>query len=359
MELRSQKNPQNMNKPELAALFAELDLKGLFLVWGPRRGSQRSEQIARALGIEIEYLYLTTKQGLLYAPFKYLYQGLATWVLLARRRPQVVIIQDPPIIGPLFVYLFSLLFGTKFIIDSHTEAIEDAEWQWSIPLHRFLSKRAITTIVTNEPLKQKLDSWQVNTFVLPDPPMVLPAATALPLQSGPMNMVMICMGDLDEPVAEMVQVAQTLPDINFYITGNCEPNFPEVVKTAPANVHFTGYIKEDFFPLLKAVDAVICLTTCSYTFLSGANEALWMGKPLITSDSPILRSYFTQGTIHTGNSTEKLREAVLQMSQDLPQFQTGILELQRQRRPEWHQKAQALIQLIGRSISAKPATAPA
>lgn len=332
--------------PNLATLFAQMKFKGLFLVWGPRRGSQRSQQLAQKFGLEIEYVYLTTKQGLLYAPFKYIYQGLATWMLLARRRPQVVFIQDPPIIGPLFVYLFSLFFGTKFIIDSHTESIEDAEWQWAAPLYRFLARRALTAIVTNEPLKEKLATWQVNAFVLPDPPMRLAIPQEMSLQPSALNVVMICMGDLDEPVVEMAQVARSLPEMTFYITGNCEAAFPEVVHNAPANVHFTGYIKEDFFPLLKAADVVACLTTSNYTFLSGANEALWVGKPLLTSNSPVLKRYFTQGAVHVNNTVEDIRQGLLTMQQQLPDFQRGIQALQQQRQPEWYQQAQALIQLI-------------
>jgi glycosyltransferase involved in cell wall biosynthesis len=342
----------NQMLPGLADSTAQLKQKALFLVWGPRRGSQRSEQIARELGIEIAYIYLTTKQGLLYAPFKYLYQGLATWVLLARRWPQIVLIQDPPIIGPLFVYLFGLLFGTKYIIDAHTEALEDSRWQWSLSLHRFLSRCAVSTVITNRGLSRKLSSWQVEFLVLPDPPLDLLSVKPMSLLLSPkeLEVVMVCIGDYDEPVAEMTEAARKLPDINFYITGNCAGIYPEVVRQAPPNVHFTGYIRQEFYPLLKAADLVVCLTKTNHTFLSGANEALWMGKPLITSNWPNLKDYFNQGTLHIDNSPSGLEQALNQMRQNLPYYQSGILELQKQRAPEWHQKVEALVDLIKQHI---------
>lgn len=326
--------------------FAQLGLDTLFLVWGPRRGSHRSEQIAREFGIQVEYVYLTTRQGVRYAPFKYAYQGVVTLILLARRRPQLVFVQDPPIFGALFVYLYCLFSGAAFIIDAHTEAIQDSQWQWTLPLHRFLSRRALATIVTNERLNRKVAAWNVPSLVLPDPPLTFPQFKPLSLEKSGLNVVMVCLGDTDEPVAEVAQAAHQLPDIDFYITGNCERVFPDVVRNAPANVHFTGYLREEFFPLLEAADVITCLTTCDHTFLSGANEALWMGKPLITSNWPILKDYFSKGTLHVDNSAESIRQALLTMQRNLPDYQSGIRALQNERRPEWQDRAIALIQFI-------------
>ncbi len=344
-----QSRGQDMHSSD--GLFAQLGLKALFLVWNPPRGSRRSEQIGRELGIDVEYVYATTKQGIFYAPFKYTYQGIATWVLLARRHPQLVFVQDPPIFGALFVYLYSLFTGTEFIIDAHTEALEAPQWQWTLSLYRFLSRHALTTIVTNEGLSQKLDSWNVDSFVLEDPPIEFALSEPMTLKKSTLNVVMVCYGDYDEPVAEMVQVAHNLPDMDFYITGNFANIFPDVIHSAPSNVHFTGYLREDFFPLLKAADVIVCLTTCNHTFLSGANEALWVGKPLITSDWPLLKNYFNRGTVHVDNTAQSIQQGLLTIRNNLSDFQAGIRALQKERRSEWREKAEALILLIQQNTS--------
>jgi len=316
------------------------DLKGLFVVWGPLQGSRRSEQIAKKFKIDIEYIYLTRKTGLLYAPFKYAYQAVATLSLLFQRRPDLVFIQNPPIFGALFVYFYCLFFGAQFVIDTHTGALLYPQWQPTIPLQQFLARRALATIVTNKYLAEKIASWNASIFVLEDPPMTLP-------HNG-LKVVMVSVAYPDEPVAEMVEVARHLPEMTFYITGDFSKSryFAETVRTAPANVHFTGFLREGYFALLAAADVIVCLTKDDYTFQSGANEALWLGKPLITSDWPVLRDYFNKGTLHVDNSVEGIEQALGEMAENLAAFQADMAILQQECRAQWSEKAQALLALI-------------
>jgi glycosyltransferase involved in cell wall biosynthesis len=341
------------NDAQLDKAFAQVDLEGLFIVWGAFQGSRRSEQIAKRLDIDVEYVYFTTKQGLLYAPFKYAYQAIATLVLLAWRRPDVVFVQNPPTFAPLFVYLYSLVFGKKFIIDTHTGALIYPQWQWTLPLQRFLSRRALTTILTNEHLAQEVASWGANSFALEDPPMTFEIPRPMTLKESTFNVVMVSVAYPDEPVAEMVEVARSLPDMDFYITGDFTDStyFQDVVRNAPSNVHFTGFLREDYFALLDAVDVIACLTTDDHTFLSGANEALWVGKPLVTSDWPVLRGYFNKGTIYVDNTVSSIRQALLEVKESYLDFQAGILALQEERRREWYEKAEALLYLIQQDVS--------
>jgi glycosyltransferase involved in cell wall biosynthesis len=337
-----------------------MDLEGLFIVWGAFQGSRRSEQIAKIFNFDIEYVYFTTRQGLLYAPFKYAYQAIAMLMLLARRRPDIVFIQNPPTFAPLFVYLYSLMFGAQFIIDTHTGALIYPQWQWTLPLQRFLSRRALTTILTNDYLARQVKGWGANAFVLEDPPMVIEISKSMSLEGDTFKVVMISVAYPDEPVAEVVKVARNLPDIDFYITGDfsISNHFQNVVANAPTNVHFIGFLKEDYFALLEAVDVVVCLTTDDHTFQSGANEALWLGKPLITSNWPVLREYFNQGTIHVENTVEAIQQGLLEMQKNLLDFQAGMLALQEERRHQWNKKAEALLLLIqqNRSSTAKVST---
>lgn len=328
--------------------FTQMDLKELFIVWGAFQGSRRSEQLAKKFNIDIKYIYFTTKQGLLYAPFKYAYQAIATLILLARQHPDVVFIQNPPTFAPLFVYLYCLLFGKRFIIDTHTGALIYPQWKWTLPLQRFLSHRALTTILTNEHLAQEVAAWGANSFVLEDPPMVIEIPKPMILKDSSLNVVMVSVAYPDEPVAEMVEVARNLPEMDFYITGDFTNSiyFQDAVRNAPANVHFTGFLREDYFALLEAVDVVVCLTTDDHTFQSGANEALWLGKPLITSDWPILRRYFNKGTLHISNTVEDIQQGLLEIQKNLANFQADILALQEERRRQWYEKAEALLDLI-------------
>ena len=324
----------------------ELDIQGLVLVWGFPQGSHRSTFLARALGMNIEHAYLTRRQGKLHALYKYPIQAAITLRVLARRRPQVVIVQNPPIFAAMVVYLWACLAGVRFIIDSHTDALQAAWWAWSLPLHGFLARRAITTIVTNDHLKKQVVAWHANAFVLMDPPFVLSERCPVCLDKAPFNVVVVSTASYDEPIAHIMEAAGQLPDVAFHVTGNFT-NQLGIVAAAPPNVRFTGYVPDaEYYGLLEAAQVVMCLTTENHTIQSGAGEALWLGKPIITSDWPLLREYFSRGTMHVDNSASSILRAVLTMKDNLPTYEAEIQALEHERRCEWRDQASALIALI-------------
>jgi len=329
----------------------EPDTKILFLIWGFPQGTRRSQFMARELGMDIAYVYVTRRQGKFYALLKYPIQAIKTLTILIRRRPQVVFVQNPPIFATLLIYLWGLITGTKYIIDSHTDALLASWWAWSLPLHRFLSRRAITTIVTNNYLQQIVTSWNAPAFILTDVPVISSERRRVHLDEKSFNIVIISTASYDEPIDQVFGAARKLSDISFHITGNYKAR-PDIVESAPGNVRFTGYVPDDeFYGLLEAAQAVMCLTTENHTIQSGASEALWMGKPIITSDWPLLQTYFSKGTIHVDNTTKSICQAIVTIKENEPAFESDILALQKERRLEWQQKIEMLIHLIQRAVS--------
>ena len=70
--------------------LVELGIKTLFLIWGFPKGSHRSELMAQALGMDVERIYVLSKQGVFSALLKYPILAIKTLIILARQRPQVV-----------------------------------------------------------------------------------------------------------------------------------------------------------------------------------------------------------------------------------------------------------------------------
>lgn len=332
--------------------LGERGVKGLFLVWGSPKGAHRSQFMAEELQIPVEHVYLTPKQGKYYALLKYPFQALKTLVVLARQRPQAIFVQNPPIFASLMVYLWGLVTGAKYIIDSHTDALLASWWKWSLSLHRYLSRRAITTLVTNDHLRQMVADWGASAFTLTDVPTTFPERKQIHLNGNSFNVLYVSTASYDEPICEVLEAARVLPEVGFYITGDYRTEMPHVVQNAPGNVHFTGYVPdEEFFGLFEAVQVVMCLTTENHTMQSGASEALWLGKPIITSNWPMLRGYFNRGALHVNNTADEIYRAVVAMRDNLPAFEDGILDLRTRKRVEWDQKALFLIRQICQALS--------
>lgn len=335
-----------------AAAYADLSQRSLFLVWGPPSHGPRSRVLARELGIEsLHYIYSTTRRGALAAPFKYGYQALATFALLLRERPRLVFVQSPPSFAVLAVFMYCLLSGARYVVDAHSDALQRRIWTWPGWLHRSLARRAITTIVTNEHMRDTVQRWGGHAFVLRDVPTTFEQSGAYPLAEG-FNVVFVNTFAPDEPLREVVAAARLLPKVQIYITGRKRRAQPEDLLTAPPNVYFTDFLPdEDYYALLGSAQAVMCLTTRNHTMQRGACEALSLGTPVITSDWPLLRSYFGDGAAYVQNTSAGICEGIQDLQSNYDGYRTAINAVQATQRHAWQARRAALIALVKQAIA--------
>ena len=317
----------------------------LFIAWAPPSHTRRSELMARKLGIPLRRIYVLKVKRRLVA-LRYVIQALLTLIALFRERPRVVFVQNPPIFAPLSAWIYCTLTRAGLIIDSHTDALQSRFWQWSLPLHRFLSRRALATIVTNEYLYEIVAGWGAKAQIVTDVPSEFSAGRPYPLEN-PFNIAMVSSFAPDEPLDEVVQVAKCLPAVGFYVTGNPKWGTRRLPDPCPPNLHLTGFLADDaYYGLLRSVDAVMALTKEDHTMQRGACEAVWLGQPIITSDWPLLRQTFHKGTVHVDNTTEGIRAGVLQMRARHRQLTSEVLLLQEERRQQWKEIETRLETLI-------------
>lgn len=336
------------------ALYDAYSRDSLFLVWGPPHLGPRSSVLARELGMDVAFIYSTTRRGLLVAPVKYGYQAIRTLALLFTRRPQIVFVQSPPSFAVLFVFLYCLLTGSRYIVDAHSAAFQMPFWTKPAWLYRLLARRAVATLVTNEHFAERLEGWGARAFILRDIPTEFPREGSYPFQNGAFNVAVVNTFAPDEPLAAVLEAAAHLPDVDFYITGKTSRAPAGLLDRAPGNVHFTGFLPDaTYYALLASSHAVMCLTTRDNTMQRGACEALSLGRPIVTSDWPLLRAYFNQGAVHVPNTSGGVREGLRALRRDYAAFEAGVRALQQAQRQEWNQKVRELVRLIEQA--ARPA----
>ncbi len=327
--------------------FAPFAQKSLFLVWGPPSHGPRSQVFARELGIaEIHFIYATSRRGAWIAPLKYVIQAFRTVGLLFQKRPSIVFVQSPPSLAVLVVCLYTTLTHTHYIVDAHSAALLLPYWtrpQW---LHRFLARKALATIVTNEYFQKMIASWGGHALILHDIPTTFPHGETYPL-NGDFNVAVVNTFSNDEPLAQVLTAAAALDGVHFYVTGKKSRGNPKLMEQAPLNVSFTDFLPvELYYSLLRSSHAIMCLTTRDHTMQRGACEALSLGKPVITSNWPVLREYFHKGTVHVGNSVEDIYQGVLDMKSNYAHYLAGILELQGEQQSEWKKKIFEITDLV-------------
>lgn len=322
----------------------------MFLVWSHPQGSHRSQFFAELFGMRLQYVYFTRKRGAFAAALKYPVQALLTIWVLFKYRPKVVFIQDPPTLAAFTVCLCSFILPLRFVIDTHTQRqlLVDYKFLWG--MRRFVARRAATNIVTNETLAEMIRAWGAKATVMEDPPLPLqPEAIEL---DGKFKIVWVNVGAVDEPRAIFFEAARQLPEFSFYVTSDYQRNaeLRDYQAKASKNVHFTGHLPDDnYYQLLKSADAVLTLTLWDYTLQQGACEAMWLGRPVITSDWSMLRNYFKLGAIFVDNTVDSLVLALRKMQAEHEQYSREIVQNAAAKRAEWEDQVGDLLRVINNS----------
>jgi glycosyltransferase involved in cell wall biosynthesis len=296
----------------------------------------RSDHTARELGGVSHMVYLGwLGSHPLTVGFKYAGQAWLTWRILLRERPRAVFVMVPPVFAGLAVWLYAAVCRVPFVVDAHTAAFLHPRWAaWQF-LQRAMSKRAATTIVTNEHLAAIVRQAGGRATLVPDVPVRFRAIQRLE-RTSEFLVAVVCSFNYDEPVAEMLTAARAMPDVKFMITGNPKHLAAELKQDLPVNVTLTGFLPDAAYGgLLTSSDVVMTLTTRDHTMLRAAYEAIYQGTPVIVSDFPLLRSSFDQGALHVNNSASEIIDAIRRMHKEHDAFRAGAVELRRRKLARW------------------------
>jgi len=310
-------------------------MSGLFIAWAPH--NRRSQQIAEALGLQLHFIHRGQYRAPIYAPFKYPLMALETWRLLNRAKPKVVFTQSPPPLLPLVVLLYGFFWPVQLVIDHHTAAFSGA-WAWLGPLRAWMARRAAFNLITNEHWQERIERWGGQALVLDDVPADFPMGEAYALPTGA-NVVVISSIAPDEPLELVLEAARQQPD---------KRRVPEnLLRAAPANLQFTGFLSDaQYFGLLRAVDALVVLTTRDFTNQRGGCEAVWLGQPLVISNWPVLQRAFHRGAVHVPNTVEGIVGGIQEALTRRAELLKGMAQLQTERRAHWQAVSGQLHRLL-------------
>jgi len=278
----------------------------LALTWFEHR---RTTELCAGLNVELDIL--TTQ---LRGPLRYLVLGFRTLALLVRRRPAVLLVQNPSLILAAFALLLRRLLRYRLLVDAHNEAVQPFKnrQRWIAQLSKWVIRGADLTIVTNRYLAEQVAMLGGRAFTLPDR---VPSPPAAPMRelSHSFNVVLVATFDSDEPYAEVFSAVDGV-DVQLYVTGNQRRLDPAVASAAPSNVKFTGFLAEDaYWSLLRGADAIIDLTLKDNCLVCGSYEALALAKPMLLSDNAAGRELFGTSAVFTDNSSADIRRALARL----------------------------------------------
>ncbi len=288
-------------------------MKTTLLVISWARYQPRSVGLARELAGEVCFIHheRLARHGGLSTPVRYLLSSVTTWRLLASRRPEEVIVITPPVFAPLVAYAWCRLHRRLLYVDCHTDVFDPTSvWRWTQPIHRWLLPRAAAVFVHTEAAVERVLSWGARGMLVPDD---VPSAEEATARSPTPGTTVVVAGSLDdnEPVAETLAAAALLPNYRFRFTGDPRHLPRALIEQAPANVVWTGYLAyPQFLGELLAADAVAVFSTEPGIMNRAAFEAVGLGKALVLSDFPGLRSRFGAAALFAPNQPAIMARAL-------------------------------------------------
>lgn len=167
-----------------------------------------------------------------------------------------------------------------------------------MPLHRWMIPRVTACLVTGEQWCEYVTRLGGKAIVLHESPIswnvVRPQRDYHPANE---RALFVCTFSRDEPVAEAILGAATVPQVEFRVTGDPRRIPLEISAIDVPNVRFVGFLPFDRYrEEVWAADMIVALTTEPTSAMRAAFEAVWAEKRLVLSDSPLLRSLFPHAT---------------------------------------------------------------
>ncbi len=295
-------------------------------------------------GLEIELLVLATG---LRGPLRYLVLSVRTLALLARRRPQVLLVQNPSLILAALAVAVRGLLGYRLIVDAHNEAVIPFinRQPWVARLSQWVIRRADLTIVTNRRLAARVLGQGGRPFTLADRVPVPPRLSTRTLD-GASSIVLIATFAPDEPVAEVLEAVRGT-EVELYVTGDHRKLDQGIAASVPPNVRFTGFLDEsDYWSLLRAADAIVDLTLMDDCLVCGAYEALALAKPMLLSNNSASVELFSDCAVFTDNTATDIRRALERLRLEHVRLQAGAERKRAELTDSWAASARSLGDLV-------------
>lgn len=287
--------------------------------------------------------------------FKHPFFIVKSFFYLLKKRPIILIVQNPSIVLTLLGCILHRLLGFYFIVDAHNGGIVvDSPTGRKFPFfYTVWQKEADLTIVTNRFMAEIVDKNGGRSFVLPDK---LPEGKnhCCPFGvEGRINILCVSTFDADEPFQEVFAAAKKLPeDYLIYMTGAYAKIDDDLPQKCPQQVHLTGFLSEDdYWSLLTSVDLVMDLTFRENCLVCGAYEAVSQKKPLILSNTAMLMEYFNRGAVFTQNDSVSIYHTILSAVRCIEKLKREVEEGHILLKKQWKISGQGLVHILLEKIN--------
>lgn len=295
-------------------------------------------------GYDLHHIHTSFGKSLLGKFFDYYIKIIRTFIVILKNKPDELWIQLPPSLLLHVAFLYKIFFnrGCFIVADLHNSMLRN---RWiKFPFALSLLNRVDVVLAHNSAVAEELVSIGVfsnKIRVLEDFPFKYEDSrlNSPAMLKGP-YVIFPCSFDVDEPVWIVIEAARRIP-IKFYITGDSAKFKLKDGDSLPENIVFTGYMsKPEYEDLLLNSTVVLGMTTRQNVQLSVANEGLSASKPLVLSNTRVLKDLYGEAAIFVSNeSSDDLVEKFKYVLSNLDEMSEATSDLLTRRVERWKNQA--------------------
>ncbi|MFC6238974.1 glycosyltransferase [Longivirga aurantiaca] len=318
-----------------------------FLAWAPTAG--RARDLAADLDGEAVTIYpkrLTARKA---TPLRYAVSSLVTVGRLARSRPRAVVVQNPPVYPGVIALAYARLARARFVLDSHPASFgakDNAQAQKMLRITARLARKADGVLVTTESWAQVVRSWGGRPLVLHEAPPHWTTSPARPLDGRRPQVLFSCVFASDEPVAEVVAAARSLPELDVLVTGDPRRAPAGILDDLPANVRLTGWLDQAAYAAeVDGCDILLALTTEPTSVMRAAYEAGYARRVLVMSDTRTMRELFPEA-VTCGDDRDSIAAGLALAVRDHDRLVRDLDTVRARQQRRWDTQRQELLEML-------------
>lgn len=328
-----------------------MGVQRLWLTW---HDHQRSRALSSALAVPM-LAYSRRRAGFL----RHVEGCLWTIGALVKARPRSIFIQNSFLLL-LVCSLYRRLRiggGVRIVADCHTKSLKRDLAGFMGPLFRAFKRwsfRQVDLVVVSNPLlvpiaRRLCPRVAVLRDPLLEPPTAGPHTKVLLSSLGLCGryVLFICSFEPDEPIDLIFAVAEALAaeDLTAVITGDLSRALSHAEVPRHPRILLPGFVPRPVYEaILMGASVVVVLSKDTDCLMCGAYEAIAAERPLVLSNTPLLRTVFGGCATYAPNDLMPILDAIQARIGGLgPDFAYGKRAFQSSFLEEW----QAFLRVLG------------
>ena len=268
---------------------------------------------------------------------------------LVRSRPRAVVVQNPPVFPGMIGLAWARLTGARFVLDSHPASFgakDNAQAQKMLRVTARLARAADGVLVTTESWAEVVRSWGGRALVLHEAPPHWSTSPARPLGERRPQVLFSCVFASDEPVAEVVEAARSLPELDVLVTGDPRRAPLGLLDDLPANVRLTGWLDQAAYASeVDGCDILLALTTEPTSVMRAAYEAGYARRVLVMSDTATMRELFPEA-VTCGDDRDSIAAALALAARDHERLVLDLDTVRARQQRRWDTQRRALLEML-------------